>query len=122
LSKGGISWSLSVTMQARDSGNAGIHSKSVLISSACFAAYPCLWIGSAIIVSPIPLLLIPKKLDNSNIESILRLSDQLRPRNQIWSLAHLSCKIPGEQMAKPASVGSLIWRRLIQSQLNNFLL
>ena len=34
----GICWSLSVTMQAWDRGNTGIHSKSALTSFACFAA------------------------------------------------------------------------------------
>ena len=41
LSKGGIYWSLSVTMQAWDRGNAGIHSNSALTSPACFAASAC---------------------------------------------------------------------------------
>jgi len=41
LSKGGICWSLSVTMQVWDRGNAGMHPKNALPSSACFAASAC---------------------------------------------------------------------------------
>lgn len=50
----------------------------------------CLRIGSAINKEPIPVLETPNKLHNSDISSTLRRSDRLRPRNQIWSLAHTS--------------------------------
>jgi len=50
----------------------------------------CLRLGSAINKEPILLLEIPNKLHNSDINGTLRLSDQIRPRNQIWSLAHAS--------------------------------
>ena len=50
----------------------------------------CLPIGSAINKGLILPLEIPNKLNNSRISGRLRRSDQLKPRNQIWSFAYAS--------------------------------